>query len=372
MRRPPELRADGRSHPLPPDLLEPGGTPYETIVWHLETDDGTPVTVEAPARSVHLAPPLKDDEVVSEVLAIARSPLGVTSDAVRTTLMLKTPLANCYERSTVSINANVAPATHGETVGEIAGGGDFRATSQALVLKQTPLTYVSSADEPSGRKSTLEVRVNDVLWHEVPSLYGSRSQDRVYALTHSDDDSVTIRFGDGVNGARLPRGDSNVRLRYRKGIGTAGNLRPGQLSLLVTRPLGVKSVTNPDATTGGQDPEPIADARRNAPLPILTFGRAVSVRDYVDYARSFAGIAKADGLWISDARVRGICLTVAGPAATAIRWCPYRSNPMPRPISSSAPSSGSTRTPRARRSYGRRPMRCVVPMLSISVNLPSR
>lgn len=318
MRQPPERRGNGRREALASESLDSGRASHETTIWHLEANDGKPLTVEAPAGSLFLAPSLSDDKVISEVAAIATSPLGVTSDAIRTTVTLKTPLANCYERSTVSINANVALATHGETVGEIAGGGDLSATNQAFLLKQTPLTFVSSAAEPGGRVSTLEVRVNDVLWHEVPTLYGSGPLDRVYTLAQSDDDVVTIQFGDGVNGARLPRGHGNVRLRYRKGIGASGNLRPGQLSMLVTRPLGVKSVTNPAAATGGQDAELLADARRNAPLPVLTFGRAVSVRDYVDYARSFAGVAKAYGLWISDARCRGIHLTVAGQTGVPI------------------------------------------------------
>ncbi len=39
------------------------------------------------------------------------------------------------------------------------------------------------------------------------------------------------------------------------------------------------------------------------------------VQDYVDFARAFAGIAKAFGVWIADGRARGVHLTVAGP-----RW----------------------------------------------------
>jgi len=230
---------------------------------------------------------------------------------------LSAPLGYCYDRSTVTVNANVAPATHGETVGEIAGSGDAAAVNQRFQLKQSPLTYVSSTD-PSGRASTLQVRVNDLLWHEVPSLYGRGRLERVYAIRQDDDGRSTIQFGDGRQGAALPSGLNNVRLAYRKGIGSAGNLRPGQISMLLTRPLGVKSVVNPGAPTGGQDPEALADARGNAPLHVLTLERAVSIQDYVDFARTFSGIAKAYGLWVEDARARGIYLTVAGPGGALI------------------------------------------------------
>lgn len=38
----------------------------------------------------------------------------------------------------------------------------------------------------------------------------------------------------------------------------------------------------------------------------------MSIRDYEDYARSFAGIAKAHALWIPSGPARGVFLTVAG------------------------------------------------------------
>ena len=51
---------------------------------------------------------------------------------------------------------------------------------------------------------------------------------------------TTVQFGDGVTGARLPTGQENVRAIYRKGIGLEGLVKAEQLSLLMTRPLGVK------------------------------------------------------------------------------------------------------------------------------------
>jgi len=70
-------------------------------------------------------------------------------------------------------------------------------------------------------------------------------RDRVYTATTADDGKVTVQFGDGRNGARLPTGQNNVRARYRKGVGREGMVSAGQLSLLMARPLGVKSTVNP-------------------------------------------------------------------------------------------------------------------------------
>jgi hypothetical protein len=55
-------------------------------------------------------------------------------------------LVYSYLRATVTISANVAPATHGEAVQETLGSGDGTQVFQKFVLRQPPLTYVSSAD----------------------------------------------------------------------------------------------------------------------------------------------------------------------------------------------------------------------------------
>ena len=129
-------------------------------------------------------------------------------------------------------------------VSEILGSGDASQRYQQFTLSQSPLTYVSAATA-SGAASTLELRVNDLLWHEEPTLFGRDSQEHIYVTRTGDDGKTTIEFGDGVTGARLPSGQDNVRAKYRKGIGVDGLVKAGQLTSLLTRPLGIKSVTNP-------------------------------------------------------------------------------------------------------------------------------
>jgi hypothetical protein len=317
MKAPPQLPSKGGLEPVAAPELDPALKSANVLLWHLEDRDGTAIDVTAPVNAMKLQPALKDDAVVSEVGEIVHGAFAVQHTLERTTIVLRASLSSCYDRASVAINANVAPATHGEAVGEIAGSGNAAAVNQSFQLKHAPLTYVSAAD-PDGRASTLQVRVNDLLWQEVPSLYGRGRLERVYAIRQDDDGKSTIQFGDGRQGARLPSGQNNVRLAYRKGIGRAGNLRAGQISMLLTRPLGVKAVVNPSAPTGGQDAEELADARENAPLHVLTLERAVSIQDYVDFARTFSGIAKAYGVWIEDIGARGIYLTIAGPGGAKI------------------------------------------------------
>ena len=109
-------------------------------------------------------------------------------------------------------------------------------------------------------------------------------KDHVFISRRDDDGKTGVQFGDGNTGARLPSGANNVRAKYRKGIGIEGLVKAGQLSMLLSRPLGVKGVTNPLAASGAQDPEQIDDARANAPLRVLTLERVVSLLDYEDFA----------------------------------------------------------------------------------------
>lgn len=230
-----------------------------------------------------------------------------------TIITLKSKLTRSYVRDTVTINANVALASHGETVQEeVLGGGDASQPFQKFVLRQPPLTYVSS-DDPTGAATTLEIRVNGILWKEVPMFYGHGPDERVYVTSLDNAGNTTVIFGDGKTGARLPTGQENVKAKYRKGIGTPGLVKANQISQLMTRPLGVKAATNPLEPSGAEDPEKLNHARRNAPLTVLTLGRVVSLQDYEDYARSFQGIAKALATWVWKGEKRHIVLTVAGP-----------------------------------------------------------
>jgi hypothetical protein len=232
-------------------------------------------------------------------------------DKKHTFLKLASPLAYAYKRDTVIIYGNVVRATHGETRNEVLGSGDATQELQSFTLRQSPLTYVA-ATTTSGVASSLQVRVNDILWHEVPSLPGLTPTDRDYITETDDADKTTVIFGNGQYGSRLPTGVENVKAVYRTGIGESGNVQAGQISQVVTKPLGVKGVTNPLAATGGADRESIISARRNIPLATLALDRLVSVQDYADFARTFAGIGKAGADSLSNGRRRLVYLTVAG------------------------------------------------------------
>lgn len=238
-------------------------------------------------------------------------------DSAHTTLTFATNLAYAYRRGTVALNANVVRATHGASVDEVLGSGDGAATLARFALKQPPLTFVS-APTAAGAATTLKVLVDKVEWAEAPSLASLGPNDRGY-VTRTDDSGVTsVIFGNGVNGRRPPTGVQNLHAEYRSGIGAAGNVRPEQISLLQTRQLGVKGVINPQRSSGGADRETRDLARENAPLSVLALDRLVSVQDYADFTRTFAGIAKATAVRASDGRRQLVYLTIAGVADAPI------------------------------------------------------
>lgn len=229
-----------------------------------------------------------------------------------TTVTFDGGLENSYARSSLALNANVVRASHGETVkGEILGSGDGAQANQRFTLKKPPLTHLSAAT-PSGAVAALEVEVDGVEWTQATSLYGQSSEARAFVVSIADDADATLIFGDGKSGSRLPTGQENVTATYRSGIGVAGEVSAGTLTLLKTRPFGVTGVVNPLAAEGAQDPETLDVARQNAPVTVLTLDRVVSLRDFEDFARAFAGIGKAQAVavWTGEREVAH--LTIAG------------------------------------------------------------
>lgn len=289
-----------------------GGLPITEDVAEGDTDltlDGLYLDLE-PGRAVAVAGERSDAAGVEE------DETCILEDVVHvggyTKLTFSSGLGFSYKRASVTVNANVALATHGETKSETLGSGDATKPNQAFKLSKPPLTFVA-ADTDSGIDTTLEIRVDGILWSEVDSLYDAGPDDEVYAVRVDDDGTTRVVFGDGIHGRRLPTGSLNVVATYRSGMGVAGQVEADTLTLLKTRPLGIRSVTNPSAASGAADAETLDEAREGGPQSVRTLGRIVSLTDYEDYARAFAGIgkAKATALWRGRKRIVHVTVSPA-------------------------------------------------------------
>ncbi len=108
---------------------------------------------------------------------------------------------------------------------------------------------------------------------------------RVYTLDPADG---TVRFGDGLRGARPPRG-AIIQARYDYGGGRDGVVGIGAINTGSGLPPGLQ-VTNPVPTHGGAEAETVAEAERRIPGELRRRERLVSESDFADVARQAPGV----------------------------------------------------------------------------------
>jgi hypothetical protein len=300
------------------------------MTWFLRTAAGVPARVTVGPAIVSFVAACADDDARSEVARVVST--DPPDSLGRATLQLDHPLDFAYDGSTVTLNANTVEATAGVTVhDEVLGNGDATAAGQAFTLAHSPLTYLATED---GQTGTLSIAVAEHAgaslgvhglftgphsaverrrWDEVPRLADAGPTARVYEVRQNDDGETTVRFGDGMHGARLPTGHGNVTATYRHGVEAPGPVLAGQLTLLPGRPRGVRTVTNPLPSSGDAGPESFAVARAHAPLSTRAPERVVSLRDYEWFALAFPGIGHARARRLAGPRRDVLHLTVATP-----------------------------------------------------------
>lgn len=133
-------------------------------------------------------------------------------------------------------------------------------------------------------------------WAVRAHLLDSGPADAHVVAEIDDDGFAQLRFGDGELGLQPPAG-MRLTARYRNGGGSAGNVGADSITRLVmpAPPSGLElTVRNPLAASGGQAPEPVAEARLFAPHAFrTTLARAVIADDYRELAERHAGVQRA-------------------------------------------------------------------------------
>ena len=105
--------------------------------------------------------------------------------------------------------------------------------SNAYIKVQPPFLEFGTAEGPiyvsergvSPSPILVKVKVGNVKWNEARTLEGINSNERVYTAVTTTEGGLEVRFGDGVEGARLPSGADNVSATYRTGTGSQGCVR---------------------------------------------------------------------------------------------------------------------------------------------------
>lgn len=171
--------------------------------------------------------------------------------------------------------------------------------NQAFILESTPFLD-DSIDSPSyvGGNLNYGVTAADGDYTRVASFLGYTSTDRVFMVLVDHLDRGILKFGNGVVGA-IPQGQ--VRVGYKIGGGTRGNLEPGRLVVLEDplffspsgAPAAGVSVTNEIATAGGTDRETVAEGKARAPSTLRVQNRCVTREDFEAAAKGVRGVARA-------------------------------------------------------------------------------
>jgi hypothetical protein len=115
-------------------------------------------------------------------------------------------------------------------------------------------------------------------------LLASGPFDQRFAVETGNDGRALLRFGDDVFGMAPPDG-GHIRVTYRLGVGTAGNVGAGSLAHVIDSPglPAVRAVCNPLPAWGGTNPEPEAVVKQLAPAAFRAEQRRAVTAD--DYAR---------------------------------------------------------------------------------------
>jgi predicted phage baseplate assembly protein len=256
------------------------------------------------------------DAVVQDGEAVMVSGVTQTSnpanpgDSPYTSISLATKLSYTYQRDTVTLYGNVAPAQHGAPISEILSAtGD--PVHPMFTLAQSPV-LADPSGTPAGFVASLTLVIDGRIWTPVARM-DDTTPPRCYITRTDGQGRTTITLSQP-----LPHPASTVTATYRAGIGSAGNVRAGQLTQLLTRPLAVAKVTNPLPASGGSDPDGPDTVRSRAPLGLQAMGRVVSVQDAADLALSWAGIGKTTATLGSDGHRDTVTVTVAGTAPTPL------------------------------------------------------
>ena len=226
------------------------------------------------------------------------------------TISLAQPLSYPYQRDTVTLYGNVVPAHHGAPITETPSAtGD--PAHPMFTLAQSPV-LADPSGTAAGFVASLTLVIDGRIWTQVARI-DDTTPPRCYITGTDGQGRTTITLSQA-----LPNAASTVTATYRAGIGSAGNVRAGQLTQLLTRPLAVAKVTNPLPASGGSDPDGPDVVRIRAPLGLQALGRVVSVQDAADLALSWAGIGKTTATLGSDGQRDTVTVTVAGTAPTPL------------------------------------------------------
>jgi len=137
----------------------------------------------------------------------------------------------------------------------------------------------------NGQLSNLTVKVNDVEFTEIESIFLMTNNDNKYVVRRNDN-GATITFGNGIFGKQLNQGDT-IYITIQKTEGSEGNVISGSINkgpriYTDDRQLVNYSVINAYSAKNGSDEENIEEIRRNAIRNLQSLSKLVTSTDYTN------------------------------------------------------------------------------------------
>jgi hypothetical protein len=182
-----------------------------------------------------------------------------------------------------------------------------------------------TATPPGGEvppRSSVRVTIGTDSWDEVPWLVFSTDDDETgdHFVVETDEEGWSVlRFGDGVNGRRVPGGQV-VNATYQLGRGVDGNVGADSLTFFDRKAFAAFTrVSNPLDVTDGRAPEPPEEVVRRAPEAFRRRQlRAVTLGDYVARAQEVPGVSRAAAAYQWTGSWRAVRVTVDPAGALAL------------------------------------------------------
>lgn len=141
-------------------------------------------------------------------------------------------------------------------------------------------------------QNSVSVFVDDVQWTEIDFFAFAASDEEAYVLSFDENDKGIVEFGNNVFGFVPPLG-AEIRVIYRVGGGTTGNVTAGAVSGSITgfvdnvNAVSVP-VSNAAAASGGSDAQSVALSKLFIPRHLKTIDHAVTDDDYDTLASSYS------------------------------------------------------------------------------------
>jgi len=144
---------------------------------------------------------------------------------------------------------------------------------------------------------SFEVLVDGVEWTKVSSFLSSNNTDAHYKLKAELDDTLTVIFGDDING-KAPEADSTIQIKYIRSNGASGNIyETGKVTTLNStiynedEEEATVTVTNSTTCAGGDDAEDKEEIRAEAPDVFATGDRLVIKDDFTAFIINYESVA---------------------------------------------------------------------------------